>query len=139
MLDNVRLPADAMLPGATRPQGAAGMPCRSALRRSSGERLGAFQTNCGARDYARQRTQFRRPIAGFQLTQAKLVDMAVELHRVSCCRCIWAPQRQEWACAPDQVSKPASNTREALKNLPDRSRAILGAAGYRWDTQSSGT
>ncbi|EGX54415.1 glutaryl-CoA dehydrogenase, partial [Streptomyces zinciresistens K42] len=32
-------------------------------------------------DYARTREQFGRPIGGFQLTQAKLADMALELHK----------------------------------------------------------
>ncbi len=30
-----------------------------------------------------RRTQFGRPIAGFQLTQASFVDMAVELRKVA--------------------------------------------------------
>lgn len=81
VLDNVRLPADAMLPGATGLR--APLACLSEARYgivwgAMGAARSAWQC---ALDYARQRTQFGRPIAGFQLTQAKLVDMAVELHK----------------------------------------------------------
>ena len=40
-----------------------------------------------ALEYAKTRVQFGRPIAGFQLTQRKLVDMMLELRRRSCSRC----------------------------------------------------
>ncbi len=81
VLDDVRLPADAMLPEAKGLRGP--LSCLSEARYgiiwgSMGAARSAWQA---ALDYATQRTQFGRPIAGFQLTQAKLVDMAVELHK----------------------------------------------------------
>ena len=81
VLDDVRLPADAMLPEAKGLKGP--LSCLSEARYgiiwgSMGAARSAWQA---ALDYATQRTQFGRPIAGFQLTQAKLVDMAVELHK----------------------------------------------------------
>ena len=81
MLDDVRLPGDALLPEVTGLQGP--LSCLSEARYgiiwgSMGAARAAWQA---ALDYAGQRTQFGRPIAGFQLTQAKLVDMAVELHK----------------------------------------------------------
>ena len=81
MLDDVRLPDDAMLPEVKGLKGP--LSCLSEARYgiiwgSMGAARSAWQA---ALDYAGQRTQFGRPIAGFQLTQAKLVDMAVELHK----------------------------------------------------------
>ncbi len=81
VLDDVRLPAEAMLPGATGVRGP--LTCLSEARYgivwgAMGAARSAWQC---ALDYAKERTQFGRPIAGFQLTQAKLVDMAVELHK----------------------------------------------------------
>ncbi len=76
VLDNVRPPADAMLPG-DRPQ-AAGMPVGGALRDRPGV-MGAGQPGSARSTTRDSAPQLGRPIAGFQLTQAKLVDMAVEL------------------------------------------------------------
>src|ERR1700753_2972213 len=79
VLDDVRLPADAVLPGVTGLRGP-----RSCLNEA---RYGIFWGALGAARtcyetalaYAGQREQFGVPIAAFQLTQAKLADMAVEL------------------------------------------------------------
>ena len=79
--DDVRLPASALLPGARGLRGPF-----SALNEA---RYGIVWGALGAgRDsyeaalrYALAREQFGRPIAGFQLTQQKLVDMVVELQK----------------------------------------------------------
>jgi glutaryl-CoA dehydrogenase len=81
VLDDVRLPDDALLPEVKGLKGP--LSCLSEARYgiiwgSMGAARSAWQA---ALDYASHRTQFDRPIAGFQLTQAKLVDMAVELHK----------------------------------------------------------
>lgn len=52
-----------------------------------------------ALEYASQRTQFGRPIAAFQLTQAKLVDMAVELHKGQLLSLHLGRLRTAWGCA----------------------------------------
>ena len=79
VLDDVRLPADAQLPEA--------VGLKAPLSCLTEARYGIVWGAVGAaRDclettlaYATTRTQFGRPLAGFQLTQAKLADMAVEL------------------------------------------------------------
>lgn len=81
VLDDVRLPADAVLPGVTGLKGPLG--CLSHARYgivwgSMGAARASFES---ALDYSRTREQFGRPIGGFQLTQAKLADMALELHK----------------------------------------------------------
>ena len=68
---------------------AAVVPERGALRHRLGRgrrrRAPAYEA---ALDYAKTRVQFGQPIAGFQLTQAKLVDMAGRARaRRSCSRC----------------------------------------------------
>jgi glutaryl-CoA dehydrogenase len=81
VLDEVRLPGDAQLPEA--------LGLRAPLSCLSEARYGIVWGALGAArdclqtaiDYAVQREQFGRPIAGFQLTQAKLADAAVELQK----------------------------------------------------------
>lgn len=129
VLDNVRLPADAMLPGATGLR--APLACLSEARYgivwgAMGAARSAWQC---ALDYARQRTQFGRPIAGFQLTQAKLVDMAVELHKGQLLSLHLGRLKDRVGLRPDQVSfGKLNNTREALK-ICRTARTILGGNG----------
>src|SRR6201996_715041 len=115
VLDDVRLPADAMLPEA---KGLSGpLSCLSEARYgivwgSMGAARTAWQSALG---YATQRTQFGRPIAGFQLTQAKLVDMAVELHKGQLLSLHLGRLKDTVGLRPEQVSfGKLNNTREAI-------------------------
>ena len=81
VLDGVRLPASAPLPGV---QGLSGpLGCLNEAR--FGIVFGALGAarDCleTAIDYSLTREQFDRPIAGFQLTQEKLANMALELQK----------------------------------------------------------
>src|SRR5690606_35891987 len=78
-LDEVRLPADARLPEARGLR--APLSCLTQARYGIvwGALGAARDCLATAVDYARSRVQFGRPIGAFQLTQAKLADMAVEL------------------------------------------------------------
>ena len=74
----VRLPADALLPDAAGLK--APLSCLTEARHgivwgALGAARDCLET---ALAYATSRTQFGRPLAGFQLTQAKLADMAVK-------------------------------------------------------------
>ncbi len=80
-LDDVRVPAAAQLPEAR--------GLRAPLSCLTQARYGIVWGALGAArdclhtalDYATTREQFGKPIAGFQLTQAKLADMALELQK----------------------------------------------------------
>ncbi len=129
VLDDVRLPADAMLPEAKGLRGP--LSCLSEARYgiiwgSMGAARSAWQA---ALDYATQRTQFGRPIAGFQLTQAKLVDMAVELHKGQLLSLHLGRLKDGVGLRPEQVSfGKLNNTREAIK-ICRTARTILGGNG----------
>lgn len=129
VLDDVRLPGDAMLPGAVGLKGP--LACLSEARYgivwgSMGAARSAWQA---ALDYAKQRTQFDRPIAGFQLTQAKLVDMAVELHKGQLLSLHLGRLKDSVGLRPDQVSfGKLNNTREAIE-ICRTARTILGGNG----------
>jgi len=129
VLDHVRLPQDAMLPNAIGLHSP--LSCLSEARYgiiwgSMGAARSAWQS---ALDYAMTRTQFDRPIAGFQLTQAKLVDMAVELHKGQLLALHLGRLKDRLGLRPEQVSfGKLNNTREAIE-ICRTARTILGGNG----------
>ncbi|MFJ9424484.1 acyl-CoA dehydrogenase family protein [Streptomyces sp. NPDC101249] len=129
VLDGVRLPADAVLPDVTGLRGP--LSCLSHARYgivwgAMGAARSCFET---AVDYARSREQFGRPIGGFQLTQAKLADMAVELHKGILLAHHLGRRMDAGRLRPEQVSfGKLNNVREAIE-ICRTARTILGANG----------
>ncbi len=129
VLDDVRLPADAVLPGVTGLRGP--LSCLSHARYgivwgSMGAARSCFES---ALDYARSREQFGRPIGAFQLTQAKLADMAVELHKGILLAHHLGRRMDAGRLRPEQVSfGKLNNVREAIE-ICRTARTILGANG----------
>jgi glutaryl-CoA dehydrogenase len=79
--------------------------------------------------YAGERVQFGRPIAGFQLTQAKLADAAVELGKGYLLALHLGRRADAGTLTPEQVSVgKLNNVREAL-GIARQCRTILGANG----------
>mgnify|MGYP002261305658 CR=1 FL=1 len=79
MLDSVRLPSSAVLPGVTGLRGP--LSCLTEARFGIAWGVTGAARTCleTAVSYATTRTQFGKPIGGFQLTQSKLAWMAVSL------------------------------------------------------------
>ncbi|MEU0667780.1 acyl-CoA dehydrogenase family protein [Streptomyces lavendulocolor] len=129
VLDDVRLPADAVLPGVTGLKGP--LSCLSHARYgivwgAMGAARSSFES---ALEYARTREQFGRPIGGFQLTQAKLADMALELHKGILLAHHLGRRLDAGRLRPEQVSfGKLNNVREAIE-ICRTSRTILGANG----------
>ncbi|MEU9333714.1 acyl-CoA dehydrogenase family protein [Streptomyces sp. NPDC048290] len=129
VLDAVRLPADAVLPEVTGLRGP--LSCLSHARYgivwgAMGAARSCFET---AVDYAKSREQFGRPIGGFQLTQAKLADMAVELHKGILLAHHLGRRMDAGRLRPEQVSfGKLNNVREAIE-ICRTARTILGANG----------
>jgi len=129
VLEDVRLPASAMLPEA---RGLSGpLSCLSEAR--FGIVFGALGA---ARDcletaisYTRERTVFDKPLAAYQLSQAKLADMALELGKGMLLALHLARLKEEGRLRNEQVSLgKLNNTREALA-IARECRTLLGAAG----------
>jgi glutaryl-CoA dehydrogenase len=129
ILDGVRLPADAQLPGAR--------GLKAPLSCLSEARYGIVWGALGAArecldvtlDYAKTREQFGRPIGGFQLTQAKLADMAVEWEKGYLLALHLGRRADAGKLEPHQVSVgKLNNVREALA-IARQCRTILGANG----------
>ena len=129
VLDGVRLPADAVLPGV--------VGLRGPLSCLNEARFGiVFGTLGAARDclettiaYAIDREQFDQPIAGFQLTQRKLADMALELDKGFLLALHLGRLKDAHAIRPEQISMgKLNNAREAL-SIARECRGILGGNG----------
>ena len=129
VLEDVRLPADAVLPHV---QG-----LRGPLSCLSEARLGiVFGALGAARDclettisYAQTRTVFDKSLAGYQLTQAKLADMALELGKGMLLAIQLGRLKDAGQLRSEQVSLgKLNNVREALA-IARECRTILGANG----------
>src|SRR4029450_6213502 len=129
VLDNVRLRADAVLPGVTGLKGP--LSCLSEARfgivwGSMGAARACFES---ALAYATTRVQWGKPIGAFQLTQRKLADMAVELNKGTLLALHLGRMKDEGRLAPQHVSMgKLNNVREAL-DIAREARTILGASG----------
>ena len=129
VLDDVRLPDDAVLPGVTGMRGP--LSCLSEARYgilwgAVGAARTCFAT---ALDYAKSRPQFGRAIAGFQLTQQKLVNMMLELQKAQLLALQIGRLKDEGRVAPEHISMgKLNNVREALA-IAREARTILGANG----------
>ena len=129
-LDDVRLPESARLPEAR--------GLKAPLSCLTEARFGIIWGALGAaRDcldtalaYAGSREQFGRPIAGFQLTQAKFADMALELQKGFLLALHLGRRRdQAGGLRPEQVSAgKLNNVREAIA-IARQCRTILGGNG----------
>jgi glutaryl-CoA dehydrogenase len=129
VLDDVRLPADALMPhgkGVKAPLSSLSEARYGIVWGAMGAARSAWET---ALQYAKDRTQFGRPIGGFQLTQAKLTDMAVELHKGELLSLHLARLKDTIGLRPEQVSfGKLNNTREAIE-ICRTARTILGGNG----------
>ena len=129
VLDDVRLPEDAVLPGVTGMRGP--LSCLSEARYgivwgAMGAARACFQT---ALEYARTRNQFGKPIGSFQLIQRKLVEMAVELTKGMLLALHLGRMKDEGRIQPEQVSLGKMNNVHQALGICREARSILGANG----------
>jgi len=132
ILDNVRVPADALLGGVE------GHGFRTAMKALDGGRLSvaAAAAGYGARildsglRYATERKAFGERIANFQLIQAMLADSKAELYAAEC----MLRDASRRAAAGERVSTEAACAKmfasEACGRIADRIVQIYGGAGY---------
>jgi glutaryl-CoA dehydrogenase len=133
LLDDVRLPGDAVFPEVT--------GLRGPLSCLTEARFGIFFGALGAArtcyetalEYARTREQFGSPIAAYQLTQEKLANMAVELAKGQLLALHFGRLKDQGRLAPEHVSIAKLNsTREALE-ICRTARTILGGNGISYE------
>ena len=127
--DEVRLPADAVLPGVTGLKGP--LSCLTEARYGIAWGVTGAARTCfeAAAEYARTREQFGQKIGGFQLTQSKLAWMLADLQRAQLLALHLGRLKEAGKITPQQVSLgKMSNVRTAI-DIARQARTVLGANG----------
>jgi glutaryl-CoA dehydrogenase len=129
ILEDVVLPGSAELPAAIGMRGP--LSCLNEARYGIvWGALGAARA-CyeSALEYSKSRVQFGKPIAAFQLTQRKLVEMLVEINKGTLLAHHLGRMKDEGRIAPQQVSVGKLNNVRAALEIAREARSILGANG----------
>ena len=127
--DGIRLPASAMLPGARGLRGPFSALNEARYGIVWGAMGAARDSYEAALRYALAREQFDRPLAGFQLTQQKLVDMVLELQKGALVALHLGRRKDAGTLRPEQISLgKLNNVREAIA-IAREARTILGGNG----------
>jgi len=133
VLDSVRLPGSALLPearGLSAPLGCLAEARFGIVFGALGAARDCLETTIA---YAQERQVFGKPLTAYQLTQAKLADMALELAKGALLALHLGRRKDAGALAPAQVSLGKLNSvREALA-IARECRTILAAAGVTLD------
>ncbi|SDT49835.1 glutaryl-CoA dehydrogenase [Pseudarthrobacter equi] len=131
--DGVRLGPEALLPGAFGLRGP--FTCLNEARYGiAWGAMGAARDSYeAALAYSQDRLQFGRPLAGYQLTQEKLVNMLVEIQKGTMLALHLGRLKDAGTIRPEQISLgKLNNVREAIK-IAREARTILGGNGITLD------
>jgi glutaryl-CoA dehydrogenase len=129
LLDEVRLPDSARLSEARGLRGP--LSCLNEARYgivwgAAGAARACFEA---ALSYSKERTQFGKPIGGFQIQQAKLAQMALEVNRATLLALHLGRMKDEGALRPEHVSMGKLGNVNAALEVARTARQMLGANG----------
>jgi len=133
VFDNVKIPKENLLPCV---QGLKGpLSCLSSARYGIawgviGAAMDCYDT---ALQYSKERIQFGKPIAAFQLTQKKLAEMLTEITKAQLMAWRVGTLRNEDRATPAQISMAKRNNVKMALDVARESRQILGAMGITGD------
>jgi glutaryl-CoA dehydrogenase len=136
ILQDVRVAGDAMLPGA---KGLGGpLSCLNQARYGIawgvvGAAMAVFEE---VKAYGLVRTQFDRPIASFQLYQAKLADMLTEITKAQLLNLQLGRLKDRGEATPEQVSMAKRNACHEALEVARTGRDMLGANGVADEYQT---
>jgi glutaryl-CoA dehydrogenase len=135
VLEDVEVADDALLPGVSGLRGP--LSCLSQARfgicyGAVGAAMACYDEALG---YAKQRVQFGRPIAGYQLVQNKLVDMVSEITKAQLLCWRLGRLKEAGALQPAQISLAKRNNVAMARDIARDARDILGANGVTDDYQ----
>jgi glutaryl-CoA dehydrogenase len=129
LLDDVRLPADALLPQASSLRGP--LACLNEARYgivwgAAGAARACFEA---ALEYGKERIQFDRAIASFQLPQQRLAMMALEVNRATLVALHLGRLKDAGQLLPEQVSMGKLGNVNGALDVARSARQLLGANG----------
>jgi glutaryl-CoA dehydrogenase len=129
LLDDVRLPASAMLEKANSLR--APLSCLNEARYGIVWGVVGAARTCyeAALDYSLSRVAFDKPIASFQLQQHKLATMALEVNRASLLALHLGRMKDEGRLRPEHVSMGKLGNVNAALDVARSARQVLGANG----------
>jgi glutaryl-CoA dehydrogenase len=129
VLDSVRLPLDAVLPDVKGLKGP--LSCLNEARfgimfGAVGAARSCYET---ALEYSIEREQFNKPIAAFQLTQRKLVEMMIGVNTGMLLALHLGRKRDEGSLSAEQVSYGKLTNVAMALDVAREARSVLGANG----------
>jgi glutaryl-CoA dehydrogenase len=129
LLDDVRLPADALLPETTSLRGP--LSCLNEARYGIVWGAVGAARACleAALSYSQERIAFGRPIAATQIQQTKLATMALEVNRATLLALQLGRLKDEGRLRPEQVSMGKLGNVNAALDVARTARQVLGANG----------
>jgi glutaryl-CoA dehydrogenase len=135
ILEDCEVGYDALLPGVAGLRGP--LSCLSQARfgicyGAVGAAMACYDEALG---YAKDRVQFSRPIAGYQLVQRKLVDMVAEITKAQLLCWRLGRLKEAEALTPGQISLAKRNNVAMARDVARDARDILGANGVTDDYQ----
>lgn len=133
VFDNVKVPKENLLPG--RSGLGAPLSCLDSARYgiawgAVGAAMDCYDT---ALRYAKERIQFDRPIAGFQLQQKKLAEMITEITKAQLMVWRLGTLKNEGKATTAQISMAKRNSVEIALKIAREARQILGGMGITGD------
>lgn len=133
VFDAVRLGPEAVLPSAVGLRGPFSCLNEARYGIAWGAMGAARDSYEAALEYAGSRMQFGKPLAGYQLTQAKLVNMVLEIQKGTMLALHLGRLKDAGKLRPEQISVgKLNNVREAIK-IAREARTILGGNGITLD------
>ena len=129
VLSDCRIPKENLLPES----GGLGSPLACLNQARMGIAWGAIGAAkaCfeSALEYTKSRVQFGKPIAGKQLIQDKLAEMAIEIAKADLMNHHFSRLRDKGRLSPYQVSMAKKNACRQALEIARTARAMLGANG----------
>ncbi len=136
IFEDCAIPLDAMLPGVKGMRGP--LSCLNQAR--YGISWGAIGAAMACYDealrYTKDRVQFKRPLAGYQLVQLKLVDMLEEITKAQLIAWRLGRIKESGKLRPQQVSLAKRNNVRMALEIARNARDLLGANGVTDEYQS---
>jgi len=129
VFDNVRVPRTNILPGVKGLRGPLSCLTKARYGIAWGALGAAMDCYDTALRYAKEREQFGKPIAGFQLQQKKLAEMLTEITKAQLMVWRLGVLMNEKKVTPQQVSMAKRNSCEIATQICRDARQILGGMG----------